>query len=90
MVTVIESLRGYVNIYEGLSSFPEIFLPISVLLLEVAQQGNMVGPLQDKLKEVAELIKTKLGERHRSRQPLQMRRQKPVAIKMLNPRFEEK
>ena len=90
MMTMIESLRGYVNIYEGLSSFPEIFLPISVLLLEVAQQGNMVGPLQDKLKEVAELIKTKVSEHHRSRQPLQMRRQKPVPIKMLNPRFEEK
>lgn len=87
---MVETLREYVSVYEGLSSFPEIFLPISVLLREVAQQENMVGPLQDRLKDAAQLITTKVSERHMSRQPLKMRRQKPVPIKMLNPKFEEK
>lgn len=89
-MTLVETLQGYVNIYEGLSSFPEIFLPFSVLLLELAQEENMVGPLQDKIKDVAQLIKTKVHECHTSRKPLQMRRQKPVPIKMLTPKFEER
>nr|XP_028951430.1 nucleolar protein 14-like isoform X2 [Malus domestica] len=90
LVTVIETLREFVIIYEGFSSFPEIFLPISVLLLEVAEQENMPQVLADRLKDVAELIKTKAEDKHHIlRQPLQMRKQKPVAIKMLNPKFEE-
>ncbi|KAL5553582.1 hypothetical protein UlMin_040983 [Ulmus minor] len=89
LAIIIETLRGFVNTYEGLSSFPEIFLPISVLLLEVAKEENMAGPLQDRIKDVAQLIKTKVDERHTLRQPLQMRKQKPVPIKMLNPKFEE-
>lgn len=87
---MVETLQGFVNVYEGLSSFPEIFLPISVLLREVAQQENMVGPLQDKLKDVAQIIETKVNERHVLRKPLQMRRQKLVPIRMFNPKFEEK
>lgn len=89
LATVVETLQGFVNVYEGLSSFPEIFLPISVLLREVAQQENMVGPLQDKLKDVAQIIETKVNERHVLRKPLQMRRQKLVPIRMFNPKFEE-
>ena len=89
-MTVLDTLQGYVNIYEGLSSFPEIFLPFAVLLLEVAQQENIVGLLKDKLKDVAQLIKTKVHECHMSRQPLQIRKQKPVPIKMLTPKFEER
>ncbi|XP_070666892.1 uncharacterized protein [Malus domestica] len=58
LVTVIETLREFVIVYEGFSSFPEIFLPISVLLLEVAEQDNIPQVLTDKLKDVAELIKT--------------------------------
>lgn len=90
LVTVIETLRGYVNIYEGFSSFPEIFLPISILVLELSEQENMPSALTDKFKEVAQLIKTKADKHCLQRQPLQMRKQKPVAIKMLNPKFEEK
>ncbi|PRQ40602.1 putative nucleolar protein [Rosa chinensis] len=89
LVTVIETLRGYVGIYEGFSSFPEIFLPISTLVLELSEQENMPSALTDKFKEVAELIKTKADKHCMQRQPLQMRKQKPVAIKMLNPKFEE-
>ncbi|XP_050119391.1 uncharacterized protein LOC126596770 [Malus sylvestris] len=89
LVTVIETLREFVIVYEGFSSFPEIFLPISVLLLEVAEQDNIPQVLTDKLKDVAELIKTRADKHHILRQPLQLRKQKPVAIKMLNPKFEE-
>ncbi|XP_061996529.1 probable nucleolar complex protein 14 [Rosa rugosa] len=49
----------------------------------------MPSALTDKFKEVAELIKTKADKLCMQRQPLQMRKQKPVAIKMLNPKFEE-
>ncbi|GAV69844.1 Nop14 domain-containing protein [Cephalotus follicularis] len=89
LVTVIETLRGFVDSYQGLTSFPEIFLPISVLLLEVAQEENMPDILQDKLKDVAQLIKKKADEHHMLRRPLQMRTQNPVPIKLLNPKFEE-
>lgn len=89
LLTVIETLRGFVSIYEGFSSFPEFFLPISILLVEVAEQDNMPQVLTDKFQDVAQLIKTKADEHHILRQPLQMRKQKPVAIKMLNPKFEE-
>ena len=90
LLTMIETLQGYVNIYEGFSSFPEMFLPISMLLLEVAQQENLPHVLQDKFKNVAQLIKTKVDEHHKLRRPLLMRKQKPVPIKMLNPKFEQK
>lgn len=90
LVTVIETLRGYVNIYEGFSSFPEIFLPFSVLLLEVAKQENMPYLLQNKFKDVAQLIQTKAEEHYLLRLPLQMRKRKPVPLKLLNPKFEER
>ncbi|KAM0983748.1 hypothetical protein ACFX2C_011251 [Malus domestica] len=60
-----------------------------LLLLEVAEQDNIPQVLTDKLKDVAELIKTRADKHHILRQPLQLRKQKPVAIKMLNPKFEE-
>ncbi|KAJ7943307.1 nucleolar protein 14 [Quillaja saponaria] len=89
LLAIIETLGGYINIYDGLSSFPEIFLPISRLLLEVAQQKNMPNLLHDKLKDMSELINSKVDEHHTLRRPLQMRKQKPVPIKLLNPKFEE-
>ncbi|KAH1238995.1 hypothetical protein GmHk_08G023538 [Glycine max] len=57
LVAVIETLQGYVNVYEGLN--------------------------------VAELIKLKVDKHHTLRRPLQMRKQKPVPIKLLNPKFEK-
>ncbi|KAK7243781.1 hypothetical protein RIF29_38593 [Crotalaria pallida] len=89
LVTVVETLQGYITIYEGLSSFPEIFSPILRLLLELAEQKNMPNVLQDKIKDVAELVRLKVNEHHTLRRPLQMRKQKPVPIKLLNPKFEE-
>ncbi|XP_022776704.1 nucleolar protein 14-like isoform X2 [Durio zibethinus] len=89
LVTVIETLRGFVEIYEELNSFPEIFLPISTLLLEVSQQKHLPEALRDKFKEVSQLIKKKADETHMLRRPLQLLKQKPVPIKLLNPKFEE-
>lgn len=89
-MTVIETLRGFVDIYDGLNSFPEIFLPITTLLLEVAQQENMPAALQEKLRDTAQVIKKKADEHHMVRRPLEMHKKKPVSIKLLNPKFEEK
>lgn len=87
---MIENLRGYADAYKGFSSFPEMFLPLSTSLLELAQQETMPYALQEKLKDVARLIETKADEHFMHRRPLQMRKQKPVPIKLLNPKFEEK
>lgn len=89
LVTVIETLRGFVEIYDGLTSFPEIFLPIVTLLHEVSQQKHIPEALKDKCNDVSQLIKKKADETHKLRRPLQLRKQKPVPIKLLNPKFEE-
>lgn len=90
LVSVVETLRGFVNIYGELKAFPEIFSPIKALMIEVADQKNMPNPLQEKIRDVVELIKKKADEYDEHRQPLEMRKQKPVPIKLLNPKFEEK
>ncbi|XP_065877793.1 uncharacterized protein [Euphorbia lathyris] len=89
LVSVIETLRGYVETCEGLSSFPEIFLPVSKLILEVAKQENIPAALKDKFNDVAQLIEKNIGQHYLLRQPLQIRKQKPVPIKLLTPKFEE-
>lgn len=89
LVTVVETLKGYVHLYEKLSSFPEIFLPISDLLHEVLQKAKLPSLLQGNIRDVIKLIKTKAGEQQMLRLPLQMRKQKPAPIKLLNPKFEE-
>lgn len=86
---VIETLKGFVNIYEKLSSFSEVFLPLSDLLHEVLQKTNLPSLLQGNVRDVIALITTKAEEHQMLRQPLQMRKQKPVPIKLLNPKFEE-
>ncbi|KAI3693885.1 hypothetical protein L1987_76840 [Smallanthus sonchifolius] len=89
LVAVVDTLQGYVYIYEEFKSFPEIFLPISNLLTELAGQDHMPDALKDKIKDTVQLINKKADEHHMSRLPLQMRKQKPVPIKLLNPKFEE-
>ncbi|XP_030511776.1 nucleolar protein 14 isoform X1 [Rhodamnia argentea] len=89
LASMIETLSGFAGIYGKLSSFPEIFMPISSLLLEVAQQQNMPNELRNKFEDVAQLIKRKADEHQMLRQPLQLRKRKPVPIKQLNPKFEE-
>ncbi|KAL6965529.1 hypothetical protein U1Q18_036579 [Sarracenia purpurea var. burkii] len=87
--SIIEILRGFVIAYEGFSSFPEIFLPISRFLPELAVQEHMPNSLQHKIKDIYQIIEKKAHEHHVLRRPLQMRKQKPVPIKLLNPKFEE-
>ncbi|KAB2036384.1 hypothetical protein ES319_D04G221200v1 [Gossypium barbadense] len=89
LLTVIETLQGFIEIYDGLNSFPEIFLPIATLLVEVSEQKHMPKALKDKFNNVSQLIKKKADEIHTLRRPLQLRKQKPAPIKLLNPKFEE-
>ncbi|KAJ0736884.1 putative nucleolar protein [Helianthus annuus] len=89
LVAVVDTLQGYVNIYEEFKSFPEIFLPISNLLMELEGQDHTPDTLKDKIKATVQLINKKADEHHMLRLPLQMRKQKPVPIKLVNPKFEE-
>uniref|UniRef100_A0A0E0D3J6 Nucleolar protein 14 n=1 Tax=Oryza meridionalis TaxID=40149 RepID=A0A0E0D3J6_9ORYZ len=89
LLSVAECLKGFVIIHEELCSFPEIFLPISSLMQETMDKSDLPGLLQDIFHEVIELIKNRSDEVHASRQPLQMRKQKPEPIRQLNPKFEE-
>ncbi|KAL0731371.1 hypothetical protein Bca4012_027465 [Brassica carinata] len=87
--SVVETLRGFVEINGGLSSFPEMFMPISALLHQVGNQEKIPQTLRGKLEDAAQLIEKKTEEHHKQRKPLAMRKQKPVAIRMVNPKFEE-
>ncbi|KAL5728623.1 hypothetical protein ACHQM5_001688 [Ranunculus cassubicifolius] len=89
LITMVETLRGFVNVCGTHNSFPEIFSPISTLLHELVKQDNMPSTLQDSMRSVCEEIEKKTGEHYLLRVPLQMRKQKPVAIKLLAPKFEE-
>jgi len=89
LLSVAECLRGFVIIHEELSSFPEIFLPISSLLQEILDKSEVPGLLRDIFLEVIDLIKKRSDEHHASREPLRMRKKKPEPIKQLNPKFEE-
>lgn len=89
LMSVIDTLRGFVEIYEGYNAFPELFLPVSTLLRKLLGQENIPAAIRDNITVVVELIEKKAGEHHMFRVPLQMRKQKPVPIKLLNPKFEE-
>lgn len=90
LLSVVECLRGFVIIHEGLCSFPEIFLPISSLLQEILERSELPDSLQDIFHEIIDLVKKISDEHHASREPLRMRKKKPEPIKQLNPKFEEK
>lgn len=60
------------------------------MLHKLAGQVHVPSELQTKLQDVAKLIEKKADEHHTLRRPLEMRKQKPVPIKLLNPKFEEK
>ncbi|EOA33605.1 hypothetical protein CARUB_v10019758mg [Capsella rubella] len=87
--SICETLRGFVEINKGLSSFPEIFMPISTLLNQIGNQEKIPQSLKEKLEDVANLIQKKTDEHHKERKPLSIRKLKPVAIRMVNPKFEE-
>ncbi|ESQ28345.1 hypothetical protein EUTSA_v10018096mg [Eutrema salsugineum] len=87
--SVVDTLRGFVEINGGLSSFPEIFMPISTLSHQVGNQEKIPQTLKEKLEDVAQLIEKKTDEHRKQRKPLAMRKHKPIAIRMVNPKFEE-
>ncbi|KAM7252462.1 hypothetical protein ACFE04_024345 [Oxalis oulophora] len=89
LANVVENLGAFVEIYKELSSFPELFLPISTLLNEVAQGKKMPVALQDKMTHLSQLITDNVDEHHIWRRPLQMRKQKPMPMKLVNPKYEE-
>ncbi|XP_048530864.1 nucleolar protein 14 [Triticum urartu] len=89
LLSVAECLRGFVIIHEGLCSFPEIFMPVSSLLQQIMEKSELPALLQEIFQDVIDLIKKRSDEHHASREPLQMRKQKPEPIKQLNPKFEE-
>eukprot|EP01018_Ginkgo_biloba_P000384 Gb_34026 [translate_table: standard] len=89
LLSVTETLVGFVNMYQDIVSFPEVFFPFVPLLHEVANEEAMPKSLQDRMTGVAHLIKEKIDEHEMLRQPLRMRMQKPAPIKQFNPKFEE-
>ncbi|MCD7445924.1 hypothetical protein HAX54_024624 [Datura stramonium] len=89
LLTILETLQGFVNVYKELICFPEIFMPISKLLCKLAGEKHIPDALREKIKDVSQLIETRSQEHHMLRQPLKMRKKKPVPIRMLNPKFEE-
>ncbi|KAF3782230.1 Nucleolar protein 14 [Nymphaea thermarum] len=89
LFSMTETLRGFVHIYDGISSFPELFGPVRSLLSEVSGQEKLPELLRNKMIELADTISKKSDELLMLRQPVQMRKQRPVPIKQFNPKFEE-
>ncbi|KAL8052722.1 hypothetical protein ABFX02_05G024100 [Erythranthe guttata] len=84
---IIGNLKGFVNIYEELKSFPEIFLPISKVLHELEEEDLVPDALKGELKSIAQHIQDKSQEYYLLRQPLRLRKVK--IIKTAVPKFEE-
>ncbi|PIN20344.1 Nucleolar protein involved in 40S ribosome biogenesis [Handroanthus impetiginosus] len=84
---IIGNLKGFVTVYEGFKSFPEIFLPISKILHGLAEEDQIPDALKVEIKDVAQHITAKSEEHHLLRQPLRLRKQK--IIKTAVPKFEE-
>ncbi|KAH0454672.1 hypothetical protein IEQ34_016596 [Dendrobium chrysotoxum] len=59
---VVKILMEFVIMYQSLSSFPEIFLPIAVMLHEVLHGAKLPGILRSNMEEVAGLIRTKASD----------------------------
>ncbi|GFP87290.1 nucleolar protein 14 [Phtheirospermum japonicum] len=84
---IIGNLKGFINIYKGFKSFPEIFLPISKVLHGLAEDNLIPDALKAEIKNIAEQIENKSEEYHLLRQPLRYRKKK--IIKTIIPKFEE-
>ncbi|KAI3856548.1 hypothetical protein MKX03_028390 [Papaver bracteatum] len=89
LVSEMDILRGFVQVYDEYNSFPELFMPISTLLNEVSKQNHIPDELQEKINDVTKLIEKNVAEHHSLRQPLQLRKKRLEPIKMLNPKFED-
>lgn len=87
--SAMKSLIEFINLYQGLSAFPEILQPIESLLHKVLQGPQLPEILRSNIEEVAAMIRRKSLERQSSRRPLEMRKRRPEPIKLLTPKFEE-
>ena len=88
LCAIIRNLKGFVDIYEGFKSFPEIFLPMAKILHGLAEEDLIPDALKKEFKDVAQLIETKSEEYQSLRLPLRIRKQK--VIKTAIPKFEDK
>ncbi|XP_047971513.1 nucleolar protein 14 isoform X2 [Salvia hispanica] len=87
LCAIIRNLKGFVDIYEGFKSFPEIFLPMAKILHGLAEEDLIPDALKKEFKDVAQLIETKSEEYQSLRLPLRIRKQK--VIKTAIPKFED-
>ncbi|KZV48053.1 nucleolar protein 14 [Dorcoceras hygrometricum] len=87
LFTILATLKGFVNIFEGFKSFPEIFLPVSKLLLQLAEQDHIPDALMVEIKDAVQHIKSKSQETYLLRQPLRWRKQKIIKTEV--PKFED-
>ncbi|KAL8152128.1 hypothetical protein V2J09_021936 [Rumex salicifolius] len=89
LVSVVETLRGFVDAYIKLEAFPELFVPIFKLLVELSNQQSLEGPLLDKVKGLADLIKEAVDKQHDVRLPIEMGKKKAPMIQFLTPKYED-
>ncbi|KAK8943182.1 hypothetical protein KSP39_PZI009191 [Platanthera zijinensis] len=87
--SAMKSLIEFINLYQGLVAFPEIFQPIESLLHQVLQGPKLPKILRSNIEEIAAMIRKKSLELQSSRRPLEMRKRRPEPIKLLTPKFEE-
>ncbi|XP_073141164.1 uncharacterized protein [Henckelia pumila] len=87
LFAIIATMKGFVNIYEGFKSFPEIFSPISKLLLQLAEQDHIPDALKVEIQDGIQHIENKCQETYLLRQPLRWRKQKIIKTEV--PKFEE-
>ncbi|GER40586.1 hypothetical protein STAS_17260 [Striga asiatica] len=87
LFAIIGNLKGFVKIFEGFKSFPEIFLPISEILNGLSEEDLLPDQLKAEIKDITQLIEKKSEEHHLLRQPLRIRKQK--VIKTAIPKFED-
>lgn len=87
LFAIIATLKGFINIYDGFKSFPEIFSPVSKLLLQLAEQDHIPDALKVEIKDAIQHVKNKSQETYLLRQPLRWRKQKIIKTEV--PKFEE-
>ncbi|XP_024521488.1 nucleolar protein 14-like [Selaginella moellendorffii] len=85
----IQTLKGFVTIYNDLPSTPEILKQFVPVLLELSSSKLLPKSLKATIIDTLELIHKTVEELEKFRQPLQLRLKKPTPIKQFNPKFEE-
>lgn len=88
LFAIIATLKGFINTYEGFKSFPEIFSPVSKLLIQLAEQDHIPDALKVEIKDAIQHIKNISQETYLLRQPLRWIKQKIIKTEV--PKFEEK